>query len=124
MILAGAHAAPEAAARFLAEAEAIARLQHPHVVQIHHIGEADGLPFFELEFLAGGSLDRPARRHPLAAARAAHLAEPLARRIAAAHALGIVHRDLKPANVLLTADGRAQDHRLRPGQGGWAASRA
>jgi serine/threonine protein kinase len=44
MILAGAHATPEAIARFLAEAQAIARLQHPHIVQIHHIGEADGLP--------------------------------------------------------------------------------
>src|SRR5262249_29762484 len=50
MILAGAHATSEAAARFLAEAEAIARLQHPSIVQIHHIGEADGLPFFELEY--------------------------------------------------------------------------
>ena len=58
MILAGAHAGAEAAARFLAEAEAIARLQHPHIVQIHHIGEAEGLAFFELEFVPGGSLDQ------------------------------------------------------------------
>ena len=50
MILGGAHASPEAATRFLAEAEAVARLQHPNIVQIHHIGEADGLPFFELEY--------------------------------------------------------------------------
>jgi WD40 repeat protein len=105
MILAGAHATPEAAARFLAEAEAIARLQHPHVVQIHHIGEADGLPFFELELLPGGSLDRKLDGIPWPPRQAAHLAEQLARGVAAAHALGIVHRDLKPANVLLTADG-------------------
>jgi serine/threonine protein kinase len=58
MILAGAHANDEANARFLAEAEAVARLQHANVVQIRHIGETGGLPFFELEFLDGGSLDR------------------------------------------------------------------
>jgi hypothetical protein len=58
MILAGVHAHPEARIRFLGEAEAVARLQHPNIVQIHHIGEADGLPFFELEYVGGGSLDR------------------------------------------------------------------
>lgn len=58
MILAGSHARADTATRFLAEAQAIARLQHPHIVQIHHIGEAGGLPFFELEYLPGGSLDQ------------------------------------------------------------------
>ena len=104
MILAGAHATPEAAARFLAEAAAIAKLQHPHIVQIHHIGEAEGLPFFELELVPGGSLDQKLDGTPWPPQRAALLAEQLARGIAAAHALGIVHRDLKPANVLLAAD--------------------
>src|SRR5262249_56679158 len=56
MILAGAHASPEAAARFLAEAEAVAKLHHPNVVQIHRIGEAGGLPFLELEYVEGRSL--------------------------------------------------------------------
>ena len=105
MILAGAHATPEAVARFLAEAEAIARLQHPNIVQIHEIGEPDGLPFFELEYVAGGSLDRTARRHALAAAAGRAAGRALARAIAEAHRQGIVHRDLKPANVLLAADG-------------------
>jgi WD40 repeat protein/tetratricopeptide (TPR) repeat protein len=104
MILAGAHATPEAAARFLAEAAAIARLQHPQIVQIHHIGEAEGLPFFELELVPGGSLDQKLDGTPWPPQRAAFLAEQLGRGIAAAHALGIVHRDLKPANVLLGAD--------------------
>jgi WD40 repeat protein len=104
MILAGAYATPEDAARFLAEAAAIARLQHPHIVQIHHIGEADGLPFFELEYLPGG-LDRQLDGTPWQPLRAAHLIEQLARGIAEAHRLGIVHRDLKPSNVLLAADG-------------------
>ncbi len=105
MILAGAHADAEAAVRFLAEAEAVARLQHPNIVQIHHIGEADGLPFFELEYVDGGSLDRRLDGTPWPARRAAALVEALARGVDEAHRLGIVHRDLKPANVLLAADG-------------------
>ena len=105
MILGGGHASAEAAARFLAEAEAIARLQHPNIVQIHHIGEADGLPFFELEYLPGGSLDRRLNGTPWPARRAAELIEALARGVAEAHREGIVHRDLKPGNILLAADG-------------------
>ena len=58
--------ATAATSRFLAEAEAVARLQHPNIVQIHDIGEADGLPFFALEYVDGGSLRPAARRHPLA----------------------------------------------------------
>ena len=105
MILAGAHADGEATVRFLAEAEAVARLQHPNIVQIHHIGEADGLPFFELEYIAGGGLDKALDGTPWHARRAAALVEALAHGIAEAHRLGVVHRDLKPANVLLAADG-------------------
>jgi WD40 repeat protein/tRNA A-37 threonylcarbamoyl transferase component Bud32 len=105
MILAGAHATSEAAARFLTEAEAIARLQHPHIIQIHHIGEAGGLPFFELEYVPGGGLDQKLDGTPWPPDRAARLTEQLALGIAEAHRLGIVHRDLKPANVLLAADG-------------------
>jgi WD40 repeat protein len=91
--------------RFLAEARAIARLQHPHIVQIHHIGEAHGLPFFELEYLPGGGLDRQLDGTPWPPERAAHLVEQLAGAMAEAHRLGVVHRDLKPSNVLLGADG-------------------
>jgi tetratricopeptide (TPR) repeat protein len=105
MILAGAHANPEAVARFLAEARAIARLQHVHIVQIHHIGKADDLPFFELEYVPGGGLDRQIEGTPWQPRRAARLVEQLARAMAEAHRLGVVHRDLKPANVLLAADG-------------------
>src|SRR5262249_3178445 len=56
MILAGAHAGAEATARFLAEAEAVAQLQHPNIVQIFHIDEHAGYPYFEMEFVGGGSL--------------------------------------------------------------------
>ena len=80
-------------------------MQHPNIVQIHHIGEADGLPFFELEFLDGGSLDRRLNGMPWPARRAAELIEAVARGVAEAHRQGIIHRDLKPANILLAADG-------------------
>jgi serine/threonine-protein kinase len=105
MILAGAHADPVAALRFLAEVEAVARVQHPNVVQIYHAGVADGQPFCELEYVDGGSLDKVLNGTPWPPRRAAELVEALARGVAEAHRLGIVHRELKPGNVLLAADG-------------------
>jgi serine/threonine-protein kinase len=104
MILAGDYADAGTVARSRAEGKAIARLQHPNVVQIHHVGLAAGLPFIELEYLEGGSLDRRIAGTPWPPRRAAELAEALARGVVEAHRLGIVHRDLKPANVLLAAD--------------------
>ena len=105
MILAGDHASAEAAVRFLAEAEAVAKLRHPNVVEIHHIGEAGGLPFFELEYCGGGSLDKTLDGVPRPARAAAALVEGIARGVAEAHRLGLVHRDLKPSNILLGDDG-------------------
>ncbi len=105
MILAGGHADEAQRARFRTEAEAVARLQHPHIVQVFEVGEHDGLPFFSLEFCPGGSLDRKLAGTPLPPAAAAKLIETLAHAVSAAHGKGIVHRDLKPANVLLTEDG-------------------
>jgi WD40 repeat protein len=105
MILHADHADAEQRHRFRAEAEAAARLQHPHVVQIHEIGEAGGLPFFSLEYCAGGSLEKKLTGVPWEARPAAELVEKLARAVHAAHQAQVVHRDLKPANVLLTADG-------------------
>src|SRR5262249_22973759 len=105
MILAGVHADADSVARFLGEAEAVARLQHPSIVQIHHIGEADGLPYFELEYVDGGSLDRRLDGTPWPARRAAELVAALAGGVAEAHRQGIIHRDLKPGNVLLATDG-------------------
>jgi WD40 repeat protein len=57
MVLAGEHAGPADLQRFRAEAEAVARLQHPNIVQIHEVGEHQGLPYFSLEYCAGGSPD-------------------------------------------------------------------
>jgi WD40 repeat protein/tRNA A-37 threonylcarbamoyl transferase component Bud32 len=92
-------------ARFRTEAEAVARLQHPHIVQIFDIGEHGNIPYVTLEYAEGGSLDKKLHSTPLPPADAARLVEILARAVHAAHQRGIIHRDLKPANVLLTADG-------------------
>jgi tetratricopeptide (TPR) repeat protein len=91
--------------RFRTEAEAVARLQHPHIVQIHAVGECNGLPYFTLEYCAGGSLAKKLGGTPLPVREAAQLATTLAEAIAAAHRRQIVHRDLKPHNVLLTEEG-------------------
>jgi len=96
---------PTAAARLRAEAEVVARLRHPNVVQIHRVAEAAGFPFLELEYLPGGSLKDDVDRCPRSPLEAARLMELVARAVAEAHRHGIIHRDLKPANVLLTADG-------------------
>ena len=106
MISAGELADPDVSARFLAEATTVARLRHPHIVQIHHIGDHEGRPFFELEHVEGGSLASRLDGTPWPPADAARLAETLARAMQEAHRLGIVHRDLKPGNVLMTAAGQ------------------
>jgi serine/threonine protein kinase len=101
MVLNGAHAGSKERARFRAEAAAIARLQHPNIVQIYDVGEAAGRPYFALEFVAGGSLAQRLHGTPQPARPAAQLVETLARAVHVAHVNGVVHRDLKPANILL-----------------------
>jgi tetratricopeptide (TPR) repeat protein len=103
MLRAGAGAGAEHLARFRTEAEAVARLQHPNIVQIHDVGEQGGLPYFSLELVEGGSLAQKLRTAPLLPHESAHLVEVLARAVHYAHEHGIIHRDLKPANVLLSA---------------------
>jgi WD40 repeat protein/serine/threonine protein kinase len=105
MVLAGVHADAGQLARFRGEAEAVARLQHPHIVQIYEVGEQDGRPFLALEYLSGGSLAEKLAGTPQPPRAAAELVETLARAVQAAHDKGVIHRDLKPANVLLTEDG-------------------
>jgi tetratricopeptide (TPR) repeat protein/tRNA A-37 threonylcarbamoyl transferase component Bud32 len=106
MVLAGAHAAPEQLARFNSEAESVAQLQHPNIVQIYEVGEHDGLPYFSLEYVEGGSLTEKLAGKPQPFRDAAQLVETLAAAMACAHLHGIIHRDLKPGNVLLTKDGQ------------------
>jgi tRNA A-37 threonylcarbamoyl transferase component Bud32 len=99
------YAGPDERLRFLAEAEAIATIRHPGVVQVHEFGTNDGHPYFALEFCPGGTLAQRLRGSPLPPVEAAGLIEQIARAIHAAHQHGIVHRDLKPGNVLLAEDG-------------------
>jgi serine/threonine protein kinase len=105
MIRAGILAGPEELARFRIEAEAVARLSHANIMQIHDIGEVAGFPYFSLELLEGGSLSDRLAGSPQPSREAAVLLATLARAIHAAHQAGIVHRDLKPANVLFDAEG-------------------
>jgi hypothetical protein len=105
MVLSAGHATAEEHARFLTEAEAIAAVKHPGIVEVFDFGTHDGLPFFSLEFCEGGSLAERLAATPLTPAEAARLVEQVSRALQAAHENGIVHRDLKPANVLLTARG-------------------
>ncbi len=104
MILAGAHASDDQIARFHIEARAVARIQHSGIVQIHEDGDLDGLPYFSLEFVPGGSLSQFINGRPQAPRVAATMVMALCHAMAEAHARGIIHRDLKPANVLLTPD--------------------
>jgi hypothetical protein len=108
MILAGGFAGPQDLARFRVEAEAVARLSHPNIVQVFEVGEAGGHPFFSLEFCPRGNLAQKLQKGGMAPERAARLIAVLARAMDAAHRAGIVHRDLKPANILLAADRRAK----------------
>jgi serine/threonine protein kinase len=105
MVLAGANASPQDLARFRAEAEAVAQLQHPNIVQIFEVGEQNGCPYLALEHVSGGSLAQHLDGTPLAPRQAAEMLLALARAVQHAHEKGIVHRDLKPANVLLQPDG-------------------
>jgi serine/threonine-protein kinase len=105
MVLAGEYASATACSRFLGEAEVVANLHHPNIIQVYEFGKHEDYPYFTLEYVEGGSLDQHLDGTPWPARRAVETIEALARAMAAAHKQGVVHRDLKPANVLLGADG-------------------
>jgi serine/threonine protein kinase len=95
------HGSADQRARFRIEAEALARLAHPHIVQVYGYTESDGQPVLEMEYVSGGTLEERLGQGPLPPTVAARLVAILAWAVHAAHEKGIVHRDLKPANVLL-----------------------
>jgi tetratricopeptide (TPR) repeat protein len=105
MILSGAPAGPEELARFRKEAETLARLQHPNIVHVYEVGEHAGRPYFVMELVEGGNLEKRLAGLPQPARDAAQLVATLARAMQAAHQRQVIHRDLKPANVLLSGDG-------------------
>ncbi len=98
-------AGTETFARFRIEVEAVARLQHEHIVRIYECGEEDGWLYFSMEYVEGGTLAARISGAPLPAREAAQLVQTLARAVQFAHRQGVIHRDLKPANVLLGAEG-------------------
>jgi TolB-like protein len=99
---------PDRLARFQREARAVAALNHPHIVTIYSVEEADGINFLTMELVEGQPLDRLICTGGLTVEQIVEIAGPLADALAAAHDKGIVHRDLKPANVMVTRDGRVK----------------
>lgn len=96
---------PQAQQRFLREAQVVAGLAHPNIVNIFDVDIQDGRPYIVMEYLDAGSLADRLQAGPLTLAAALQLAAPLADALEYAHQRGLVHRDLKPANVLLRPDG-------------------
>jgi tRNA A-37 threonylcarbamoyl transferase component Bud32/tetratricopeptide (TPR) repeat protein len=107
-VIRNAHfATREEAARFRAETQAIAQLDHPDIVPIYESGEEDGMPFYTMRLAEGGSLaERIKKRGVLPDREAATLMSRIARAVQHAHDHGVLHRDLKPANILLDVAGK------------------
>ncbi len=106
MILRGEFASPAELARFRAEAESAARLEHPNIVAIYEVGEHEGQPYFSMQHVPGTTLARRLAERPIAPREAAELMLPVCRAVAHAHKRGILHRDLKPSNILIDPSGR------------------
>lgn len=104
----GSWASPDQIKRFLQEAQAAAKLQHPNIVPIHDFGQRDGLYFFTMDFIEGQSLADRLTRGPLPTREALTIARQVADALRAAHQQGVIHRDIKPANILLDHEGRVK----------------
>lgn len=107
MIRLAAFARQEEIARFRAEAEMAAQLDHPNIVAIHDVGESEGIPFFSMRLITGMSLAQRLSQagEPLSPHEAVTIMVKMARAVQHAHARGVLHRDLKPANILLDEQG-------------------
>jgi eukaryotic-like serine/threonine-protein kinase len=99
---------PDRRRRFMGEARAASTLNHPHIVTVHDIQQADGVDFIVMEYVRGQSLDRLIPEGGVPVERAVDYAIQIASALAEAHAAGIVHRDIKPANVVVSEAGRAK----------------
>jgi eukaryotic-like serine/threonine-protein kinase len=96
---------PDRRRRFIQEARAASALNHPNIITIYDIDEAEGFHYIAMEYVRGRTLDRLIARHGLRANEALKYAVQMAAALAKAHSAGIVHRDLKPTNVMVTGDG-------------------
>ena len=106
MILRGRLASHVDMQRFLAEAAATARLEHPNIVPVYEVGDIDGRPFFSMQYVDGETLAERVADGPLPQREAARIVADVARAVAFAHRQGVLHRDLKPGNIMLTEEGK------------------
>lgn len=104
-ILSGTLASSEEVQRFLTEAEAAAKLQHPHIVSVFDIGEDHGRPFFSMEFIKGSNLAEQIKNESNSVRWSCEMIRKTADAIDHAHQKGIIHRDLKPSNILINSEG-------------------
>lgn len=106
MLRPGAAANSAETVRFRQEAISAARLDHPHVVPVYEVGEAEGRPYFSMQYVAGTTLAERLATGPMPAREAAAILLPICEAVHAAHVQGVLHRDLKPSNILIDQDGR------------------
>jgi serine/threonine-protein kinase len=106
MVLRGELASAADIARFRGEAESAARLDHPHIVPVHQVGECDGQPYFTMKLVEGTNLARRLANGPMAPREAARLLAPICRAVHYAHQQGVLHRDIKPSNILIDLAGQ------------------
>jgi eukaryotic-like serine/threonine-protein kinase len=99
---------PERLRRFRREAQAVAALNHPNIVTLYGVEEADGVQFLTMELVEGRTLYDLIPRGGMAAGPLLELAVPLADAVRTAHEHGVVHRDLKPANIMVNTEGRVK----------------
>jgi serine/threonine-protein kinase len=96
------HNDPVLVVRFLREARAQARVEHPSICQVHEVGEVEGRPYIAMQYIEGRSLSELRGKLPTEAA--VRLLRDVARAVHTAHKIGLIHRDLKPANILVGKD--------------------
>jgi eukaryotic-like serine/threonine-protein kinase len=96
---------PEAGERFEREARTISSLNHPHICQLHDVGQQDGVRYLVMELLEGETLSDRLKRGPMPLDQVLRYGAEIAEGLEAAHRRGVVHRDLKPGNIMLTKTG-------------------